>query len=38
MFEDPTGDWIMDNLFHNRLNFFWYGGEHFKAPSSSGTA
>jgi hypothetical protein len=29
MFEDAEGDWIMDNLFHNRLNFFWYGGEHF---------
>ncbi len=29
MFEEPDEDWIMDNLFHNRLNFFWYGGEHF---------
>ena len=29
MFEDADGDWIMDNLFHNRMNFFWYGGEHF---------
>lgn len=29
MFEDPSGDWIIDNLFHNRLNFFWYGREHF---------
>ena len=29
MFEKPQEDWIMDNLFHNRLNFFWYGGEHF---------
>jgi len=29
MFENPREDWIMDNLFHNRLNFFWYGGEHF---------
>lgn len=29
MFEDADGDWIIDNLFHNRLNFFWYGGEHF---------
>jgi hypothetical protein len=29
MFETPDGDWIMDNLFHNRLNFFWYGGKHF---------
>lgn len=29
MFDDPSEDWIMDNLFHNRLNFYWYGGEHF---------
>ncbi len=29
MFYDPSEDWIMDNLFHNRLNFYWYGGEHF---------
>jgi hypothetical protein len=29
MFDNPREDWIMDNLFHNRLNFFWYGGEHF---------
>jgi hypothetical protein len=29
MFEEADGDWIMDNLFHNRLNLFWYGGEHF---------
>ena len=29
MFETPDGDWIIDNLFHNRLNFFWYGGKHF---------
>lgn len=28
-FNDPSEDWIMDNLFHNRLNFHWYGGEHF---------
>ncbi|MFC2080635.1 hypothetical protein ACFLR8_00310 [Bacteroidota bacterium] len=26
---NPGGDWIIDNLSHNRLNFFWYGGEHF---------
>jgi hypothetical protein len=31
MFEDPSEDWIIDNLFHNRLNFFWYGGTHFNA-------
>jgi len=31
MFEDPKEDWIIDGLFHNRLNFFWYGGEHFNA-------
>ena len=31
MFEDPDEDWIMDGLFHNRLNFFWYGGKHFNA-------
>ncbi|KPL17560.1 MAG: hypothetical protein AMS23_11365 [Bacteroides sp. SM1_62] len=31
MFEDPSEDWIIDNLFHNRLNFFWYGGQHFNA-------
>jgi hypothetical protein len=29
MFDKPKEDWVMDNLFHNRLNFFWYGGEHF---------
>jgi hypothetical protein len=29
MFEKPEKDWVMDNLFHNRLNFFYYGGEHF---------
>ena len=29
MYENPREDWITDNLFHNRLNFFWYGGEHF---------
>ncbi len=29
MFEKPGKDWVLDNLFHNRLNFFWYGGEHF---------
>jgi hypothetical protein len=31
MFEDPSKDWIIDGLFHNRLNFYWYGGEHFNA-------
>ena len=31
MFEDPKEDWIIDGLFHNRLNFYWYGGEHFNA-------
>lgn len=31
MFEDPKKDWIIDGLFHNRLNFYWYGGEHFNA-------
>ena len=31
MFEDPGKDWIIDGLFHNRLNFYWYGGEHFNA-------
>ena len=31
MFEDPNGNWITDGLFHNRLNLFWYGGEHFNA-------
>ena len=31
MFEDPSENWIIDGLFHNRLNFFWYGGEHFNA-------
>ena len=31
MFEDPSEDWIIDGLFHNRLNFYWYGGEHFNA-------
>ena len=31
MFEDPDEAWIMDGLFHNRLNFNWYGGEHFSA-------
>ncbi len=31
MFADPSEDWIIDNLFHNRLNLFWYGGEHFNA-------
>ncbi len=29
MFEKPDEVWIIDNLFHNRLNFFWYGGDHF---------
>jgi hypothetical protein len=29
MFEKPAEDWLIDNLFHNRLNFFWYGGDHF---------
>ncbi|MFC2111884.1 hypothetical protein ACFLTA_01310 [Bacteroidota bacterium] len=29
MFDNPREDWIIDNLFHNRLNFFYYGGEHF---------
>ncbi len=29
MFKELDGEWIMDNLFHNRLNLFWYGGEHF---------
>jgi len=29
MFSDAREDWIIDNLFHNRLNFKWYGGEHF---------
>ncbi len=31
MFEDPSEDWILDGLFHNRLNFYWYGGEHLNA-------
>jgi hypothetical protein len=31
MFEDPSENWIIDGLFHNRLNFYWYGGEHFNA-------
>ena len=31
MFEDPSKDWIIDGLFHNRLNFYWYGDEHFNA-------
>jgi hypothetical protein len=26
MFTDVKGDWINDNLFHNRLNFYWYYG------------
>ena len=25
MFENPDESWIADNLFHNRLNFFYYG-------------
>jgi len=29
MYSNPSEDWIIDNLFHNRLNFFYYGGEHF---------
>ncbi len=31
MFEDPSENWIIDNLFHNRLNFFFHGGEHISA-------
>jgi len=26
MFTDVKEDWIADNLFHNRLNFYWYYG------------
>lgn len=26
LFEDVSGDWISDNLVHNRLNLFWYPG------------
>ncbi len=26
MFSDVKEDWISDNLFHNRLNFYWYYG------------
>ncbi len=26
MITDIDGKWINDNLFHNRLNFFWYAG------------
>ena len=28
IFEDPRGDWINDNLVHNRLNFRAYAGSH----------
>ena len=31
MFEDVNQDWIIDNLIHNRLNLYWYPGEHFNA-------
>jgi hypothetical protein len=27
--ENLNGGMWMDNLFHNRLNFYWYGGEYF---------
>jgi len=31
MFEDFGKDWIIDGLFHNRLNFYWHGGEQLNA-------
>lgn len=31
MFSDPAGDWITDNLFHNRLNFSYFPSENFTA-------
>jgi hypothetical protein len=31
MFTEVDGNWINDNLFHNRLNFFWYPGDNLTA-------
>ena len=31
MFAEADEDWTMDNLLHNRLNFFWYPSDKFTA-------
>ncbi|MCB8995051.1 MAG: hypothetical protein H6538_05545 [Bacteroidales bacterium] len=29
MIDSLNGNWISDNLIHNRINYFWYPNEHF---------
>jgi len=33
MFADADGDWTLDNLVHNRLNFHWYISDRFTASA-----